>query len=162
MAPSWLAAQGRLPLAFMTVGLVWLSTATALVAVNPGLLALPHLNPGMLAMTHAWILGFFVTIAVGAVYQLAPVALSTTLWSERAGWWHLALHSIAVPALVYGFWTWEMPLLAAAGAMMVGGVLVFAVNVWVTILRSGQRDLAQFALLRAGLGDEAQPLDDGL
>ncbi len=149
MAPSWLAAQGRLPLAFMTVGLVWLGTATALVAVNPGLLALPHLNPGMLAMTHAWILGFFVTIAVGAVYQLAPVALSTTLWSERAGWWHLAFHSIAVPALVYGFWTWEMPLLAAAGAMMVAGVLLFAVNVWVTILRSGQRDAVAWSLALA-------------
>ena len=32
-----------------------------------------------MALTHAWVLGFFVTVACGAVYQLAPVALGTTL-----------------------------------------------------------------------------------
>jgi hypothetical protein len=149
LAPSWLAAQGRLPLAFMAVGLSWLVIATALLAFNPAVLAMAHVVPGMVAMTHAWILGFFVTIAVGAIYQLAPVALGTTLWSERAGWWHLALHTVALPVMVYSFWHWDLSLLGPAGSMMLTGILVFGVNVWATIARSGQRDAVAWSLALA-------------
>ena len=33
--------------------------------------------PPVIALTHAWVLGFLVTVAAGALYQLAPVALGT-------------------------------------------------------------------------------------
>ena len=93
LSGSWLAAQGRLPLAFMGLGLIWLAVATGMLVWEPETLALPHAHPHVVAMTHAWVLGFFVTVACGAVYQLAPVALGTTLANERHGWWHLGLHA---------------------------------------------------------------------
>lgn len=149
MTPSWLAAQGRLPLAFMGLGTLWLAVASAAVAVAPGWLALPHMAPPVVALTHAWILGFFVTIAVGAMYQLAPVALATTLWSERTGWWHCGLHAAAVPVLVYGFTRWDFALLGTAGALLFAGVGVFACNLVITVVRSGKRDAVAWSLMLA-------------
>lgn len=146
LSGSWLAAQGRLPLAFMGLALAWLVFATAMLAVRPGLLALPHAAPPVVALTHAWALGFFVTVATGAIYQLAPVALGTTLWSERFGWWHFGLQTAAVPGMVYSFWTWDMSLLGHFGAAFALGIGLFAFNTWKTVRGSGRGDVVARSL----------------
>ncbi len=143
---SWLAAQGRLPLAFMGLALVWLAAATALLVADPEMLALSHLHPHVVALAHAWVLGFFVTVACGAVYQLAPVALGTTLVSERYGWWHFGLHAVGVPGMVYSFWIWDMTWLGHFGTAVALGILLFAVNTWRTIRRAGRGDLVAWSL----------------
>ncbi|PTX98643.1 hypothetical protein DB354_05105 [Opitutus sp. ER46] len=135
----------------MGLGLAWFAAAVLATAWAPQQLITPHIAPSVIALTHAWVLGFFVTIAVGAIYQLAPVALSTTLWSERGGWWHFALHAAAVPVMVYAFWHWNLPLLGAAGSFVVAGVLLFAGNTLVTIVRSGKRDAVAWSLILATL-----------
>ncbi|MCC6414373.1 MAG: hypothetical protein IT582_00470 [Opitutaceae bacterium] len=149
MSGSWLAAQGRLPLAFMGLGLIWLVAATALLGWAPESLALPHAHPHVVALTHAWVLGVFVTVACGAVYQLAPVALGTTLASERYGWWHLGLHAFGVPGMVWSFWCWDLKELGHFGFATALGILLFAVNTWRTVRRSGRRGAVAWSLLLA-------------
>lgn len=150
-SPSWLAAQGRLPLAFMGLALVWLAAATALLVASPEMLALPHAHPHVVALTHAWVLGFFVTAACGAVYQLAPVALGTTLAHERLGWWHFGLHAAAVPGMVYSFWTWHLALLGHLGFAVALGIVLFTTNTWRTVRRSGRSGaVARSLTLAAG------------
>ena len=139
MSGSWLASQGRLPLAFMGLALAWLAIAVAMMVAAPGMLALPHMAPPVVALAHAWVLGFFVTVAVGAMYQIAPVALGTTLVNERHGWWHLGLHAAGVPGMVYAFWSWDMKLLSHFGTFVAMGIGLFAVNTWRTVRRSAQR-----------------------
>jgi hypothetical protein len=136
MSSSWLAAQGRLPLAFMGLGLLWLVAATALLVAQPAALSLPHSHPHVVALTHAWVLGFFVSVACGSIYQLAPVALGTTLWNERHGWWHAGLHAAGVPGMVYSFWIGDMKLLGHFGVLVAMGVGLFAHNTWKTVRRS--------------------------
>lgn len=151
LTPSWLAAQGRLPLAFMGLGLAWLLAAVALLAVWPEVLALPHVHPRVVALTHAWVLGFFVTVACGAIYQLAPVALGTTLRSERQGWWHLGLHAVGVPGMVHAFWIWDLGLVGHFGALVGMGVVLFAVNTWRTVGQAVRRGTVALSLrLAAG------------
>lgn len=148
---SWLAAQGRLPLAFMGLGLAWLVAATALLVAQPALLSLPHPHPQVVALTHAWVLGFFVTVACGAVYQLAPVALGTTLCNERHGWWHFGLHAVGVPGMVYSFWRWDLRLLGHFGFAVALGIVLFAVNTWRTVRHSGRHGTVAWSLsLAAG------------
>lgn len=149
LSASWLAAQGRLPLAFMGLGLTWLALGTGAVAISPELVALPHAAPVVVALAHAWVLGFFVTIAAGAMYQLAPVALSTTLWNERYAWWHFGLHAVAVPGMVYSFLRWDMALLGHFGAAFALGTILFAVNIWQTVRRSTHRDVVAWSLVLA-------------
>jgi hypothetical protein len=149
LSGGWLAAQGRLPLAFMGLALGWLALATGMLVASPGLLALPHGAPAVVALAHAWVLGFFVTVGTGAIYQLAPVALSTTLWSERYGWWHFGLHAVAVPGMVYAFWCWDVTLLGHFGSAFALGIVLFAINTWQTMRRSGQRDVVAWSLALA-------------
>lgn len=148
MSGSWLAAQGRLPLAFMGLALAWLIAATTLVVMQPSLLSLPHTHPQIVAVTHAWVLGFFVTVAFGAVYQLAPVALGTTLANERHGWWHFGLHAAGVLGMVYSFWHWDLVLLGHSGFVVALGILLFCVNTWRTV-RSGRRGTVAWSLALA-------------
>jgi hypothetical protein len=149
MSPSWLAAQGRLPLAFMGLALAWLVVATGWLVFEPGLLALPHMHPQVVALTHAWVLGFFVSVACGAVYQLAPVALGTTLANERHGWWHFGLHAAGVPGMVYALRDWDLVLLGHAGFAVALGVLLFSVNTWATVRRSGRGGTVAWSLVLA-------------
>ncbi|MBP6508808.1 MAG: hypothetical protein KA257_14700 [Opitutaceae bacterium] len=149
MSGSWLAVQGRLPLAFMGLGLAWLVIATALLVINAEVLALPHTHPQVVALTHAWVLGFFVTVACGAVYQLAPVALGTTLVNERHGWWHFGLHAFGVPGMVYAFWHWDLKLLGHYGFAVALGILLFSVNTWRTVRRAGRRGTVAWSLALA-------------
>ena len=123
----------------MGLGLTWLVAATAVLVTRPALLSLPHLHPQVVALAHAWILGFFVTVACGAVYQLAPVALGTTLWGERLGWWHFGLHAVGVPGMVYSFWKWDLALLGHFAMAVALGIAFFSVNTWRTVRRSGRR-----------------------
>ncbi len=147
MSGSWLAAQGRLPLAFMGLALVWLAAAALMLALAPGLLALPHTHPHVVALTHAWVLGFFVTVACGATYQLAPVALGTTLVGERSGWWHFWLHAIGVPGMVYSFWVWDLEQLGHFGTAVAVGVVLFSINVWRTVRRAGRSGVVATSLI---------------
>lgn len=146
---SWLAAQGRLPLAFMGLALAWLVAATAMLVIQPELLALPHSHPHVVALTHAWVLGFFVTVACGAVYQLAPVALGTMLVSERYGWWHLGLHAFGVPGMVWSFWHWDLKELGHFGFITALGILLFSVNAWRTVRRSERGGTVAWSLMLA-------------
>lgn len=151
LSGSWLAAQGRLPLAFMALGLAWLLIGATLLVLEPAMLTWPHSHPHVVALTHAWVLGFFVTVACGAVYQLAPVALGTTLRNERYGWWHLGLQAAGVPLMVYSFWVWDMTLLGHAGFAVALGILLFSVNTWRTVRQSGRGGTVAWALnLAAG------------
>jgi hypothetical protein len=149
MPRSWLAAQGRLPLAFMGLGLAWLAIATVLLVIDPQVLVLPHTHPHVVALAHAWILGFFVTVACGAVYQLAPVALGTTLASERYGWWHFGLHAAGVPGMVFSFWRGDPVLLAHCGCAVAAGILLFSVNAWRTVRRTGRGGTVAWSLTLA-------------
>jgi len=146
---SWLAAQGRLPLAFMGLGLLWLAVSVGVPAVRPDLLLLPHVAPPVIALTHAWMLGFFTSIACGAVYQLVPVALSTTLWNERLGWMHFALHAVGVPGMVWLFWTYRLGPLAFFGIAVALGVALFVLNTLITVLRSTRRDVIAVSIIMA-------------
>ncbi len=149
MSASWLAAQGRLPLAFMGLALAWLVFATGWLVFEPGLLALPHPHPHVVALTHAWVLGFFVSVACGAVYQLAPVALGTTLANERHGWWHFGLHATGVPGMVYSLRVWDLTLLGHLGFVVGLGVLLFTINTWTTVRRSGRGGTVAWSLALA-------------
>lgn len=133
----------------MGLALAWLAVATGMLVLRPGLLAIPHAAPAVVAVTHAWVLGVFVTVATGAVYQLAPVALGTTLWSERTSWWHFILHAIGVPGMVIAFWRWDLVLLGTFGTLVGLGLALFAVNAWATIRRSGKRDAVAWSLALA-------------
>jgi hypothetical protein len=91
----------------------------------------------------------FVTVATGAVYQLAPVALGTTLESERSGWFHFGCHLVGVAGMVYAFWHWDLVWLGRFGVVVGVGIIGFAVNSLVTVWHSKKRDAVAWSLALA-------------
>lgn len=53
LGPSSVAAQSKLPLAFLALSLVWLAAATAILAAAPEWLLLSHAAPAVVTLTHA-------------------------------------------------------------------------------------------------------------
>src|SRR5690349_12959071 len=85
-APAPLGATApsvALPLAFMLTGLAALSTGVVWLVLHPELLTTYHYNQSVIALTHLFVLGWILTIIIGAMYQLVPVALEVRLYSER-------------------------------------------------------------------------------
>ncbi len=131
----------------MGLALVWLVAGALFLLVNPELLTLPHAHPHVVAVTHAWLLGFFLTVACGAIYQIAPVALGVSLAKERLAWWHLWLHTVGVIGMVASFWFWNMAQVGHFGALVAIGVALYLRVLWVTVRRAQKPGLVPHSLL---------------
>jgi hypothetical protein len=122
----------RVPVLHFVTGLAWLAIAAAgTVLVAPTLAEGVLLSPRLIAVTHAWTLGFVTTSIIGALSQLAPVALGAPLRSERASWAGLAALDVGTTALVAGGWL-SRPAWLGVGWCAI--LLAFAITTWNLLL----------------------------
>jgi hypothetical protein len=134
-APPLQVASVRLPLGFVLVGILSLVVGVGCLVAWPDLLASYHYNQYIIAVTHLFTLGWISSIVMGAMYQLVPVALETTLYSERLARGHFALHLVGVAGMVSMFWMWEMKAVAGFGSVFGLGVILFVYNIGRTLAR---------------------------
>ena len=145
-----LPANGAIPLRFILAGMVALVTGLIGIAFNPELLIQYHYSPHTVAFTHLIVLGFIATIVMGATYQLAPVALETSLHSEKLARLHFWLHIIGFPGMVWTFWVWNPKQLGHFGSIFGLGVLLWAYNLFRTMRRIPRWNPVAFGLASAG------------
>ena len=103
---------------------------TAAAAFVLAALALPWLatdlaghyyHPRLLALTHTLTLGWITLTIMGASYQIIPIVLGKTLWSERLAWWQYGLFVTGVVGIVAHFFIAQWPgLLWSAGLLAIG------------------------------------------
>ncbi|HEV8457604.1 MAG TPA: hypothetical protein VGR44_04835 [Methylomirabilota bacterium] len=120
----------------MTLPLAYLAAAAA--AFVMALTGLPWLaselaghyyHPRVLALTHTVTLGWITLSILGASYQLIPVVLERSLWSERLARWQLGVLLVGVTGMVTHFWIGTWAGLACAAALMGLGVSMHLINV---------------------------------
>lgn len=138
--------QGHLPLAFMGLAIAWLLVGTVLLVRYQSLLLVSHAHPHVVALVHVWVLGFFVTAACGASYQIAPVALGTSFPNKRYGWWHLGLHTIGVLGMVVMLWRWDLAQVGHFGTLVAMGAGLFTVSIRRIVRTSQHRSLVTTSL----------------
>jgi hypothetical protein len=129
------APSVMLPLRFVFMGIGSLVVAVALLVMRPELLATYHYNQWIIAVTHLVTLGWLMSIVMGAMYQLVPVALETSLFSERLARWQFLFHAIGVVGLVTMFWRWDIEQVEYFGSVFGLGVLLFVYNMGRTLVR---------------------------
>ena len=124
----------QIPLSFVATALLWL-----------GALLLWNLlgSPPPLAALHALILGFFLTTAMGLIYQFIPVVAMTPLRLQPLCYVHLALAILGTATLVLGFANGNFSAVRDGGTIVLLGVLVQTVVVATTL--RGQRPPAPAA-----------------
>ncbi|MCX8089932.1 MAG: hypothetical protein N3I86_03215 [Verrucomicrobiae bacterium] len=138
-----------LPLRFILTGLLALFAGLLGLVARPDLLATYHYNQHIIALTHLLVLGWLSSVAMGATYQLVPVALQTRLWSERLATWQFLLHVLGVGGMVWMFWVWNMKQVGHFGSVFALGVGLFVWNLARTLWRAPRRDLTALAIAGA-------------
>ncbi len=124
------------PLLFMGAGILSLAMAIGLLAGHPATLVDYHYHQATVAIVHLVVLGFILSVIMGATYQLVPVVLETRLHSPRLTRWHLPIHAVSVAGMVVSFWTWDMKNLGHFSSGLIFGACLFAWNLGATIRRS--------------------------
>src|SRR3972149_2988769 len=94
-----------------------------------------HFQPKLLSFAHIAVLGWATMIIMGAMTQLIPVILETSLFSVRMAKWGLWLYIIAVMTITGHFWFFATKGggMAMAAGMLFVAVLLFVINVGLTL-----------------------------
>jgi cbb3-type cytochrome oxidase subunit 1 len=140
-----------IPLRFIASGIVGLLSAVSGLVWRPDLLAAYHYNQYIVALTHLFVLGWLASVVMGAMYQLVPVALETTLYSTRLARWHFILHLVGVAGMVAMFWVWNPKQVGHFGSVFGLGVLLFVYNLARTLVRVPRWNVTAVAIA-ASLG----------
>ena len=86
-----------------------------------------------LALTHLLTLGWITMTIMGASFQLVPVALETTLWSERLACWQYWIMLLGVAIMVSHFWIGHHEGLAFGAGLVLVAVTLFLINMGRTL-----------------------------
>lgn len=147
--PNAHAPSTAIPLRFVTAGLLSLFLGALWLVVQPAILAEYHYNSTTIAATHLFILGWIVTTIMGAMYQLVPVALETTLYSERLARWQFVFHVVGFAGMVWMFHAWNMKQVGHFGCVLASGLTLFVYNIVRTLCRVPKWNVVATAIASA-------------
>jgi hypothetical protein len=129
-----MAKTSRTPSPMLPLGFL----ATAAVAFGFAGLALPwvaadltghYYHPRILALAHSVTLGWITLTILGASYQLVPVVLERSVWSERLGSWALALTGLGVVGVVGHMAISSWSGLVWGAGLLAAGVTAHVINI---------------------------------
>jgi metal-sulfur cluster biosynthetic enzyme len=117
--------------------------ATILLFFSKDALIGHYFHPKLLAVTHLTVLGWAVMIIFGALYQLLPVVLKVSLYSELHGRITFILLASGTILLSTAFWIFEVGLLMQIGGSLVFlSFLCFNINIFLTARKSTDWEIA--------------------
>jgi hypothetical protein len=129
----------RLPFLFIATGLVLFglfNLATILQA--SGWILQPPRSPSGWLYVHWLILGWATMIAMGAVYQLISVVLQRDVYSRRLGYIQFGVYTAGSLGLLAGFAFFRVQWIALFAVLALIGILLFVLNIGVTIIQAGR------------------------
>ncbi|MDX2110424.1 MAG: hypothetical protein SFY80_09315 [Verrucomicrobiota bacterium] len=124
------------------IGLFWL-------LCNPTMLEGHYYKPELLSWTHLIVLGWLVSMVVGAAYQLVPVITGRLLWSPLLAGLHAAIHIVCLPGMVLSFQTMDFYAISHWGSALFLGLLLFIINILVTAGWRARRSIPALGLVFA-------------
>ena len=103
-----------------------------------------YFQPKLLALTHTAALGWGTMIIFGALYQLLPVILETSLYSIRLCWCCLIFLVPGIIMLICSFWFFDPGLfMQCGGSLILIAIVLFNVNVFLTMRHKQQATIFQ-------------------
>lgn len=126
---------------FVLFGLACLTSAAVWLLLEPEILTAHHYRPHTVAWVHLVVLGFILSVIAGALYQIAPVAMETKLYSARLAELHFVAHFLGVAVMVPFFAVWDLKQVGHGGSLVFLGMLVFVGNIARTLNRAPRPDV---------------------
>jgi hypothetical protein len=125
----------KLPLGFIIFALLAFAVSQIILFFNSSELLVGMFRiPKIWMSAHFLLLGFAVMTAMGAMYQLVPVAFLTSIWNQKLGFIQFFITAIGLTsfALLLGFRT---NIAVHGGALVVIGILIFIFQIAKTMLK---------------------------
>ncbi|WP_043933643.1 membrane protein [Bacillus sp. EB01] len=131
----------KLPFAFILIALVSLVTSQVLLIVNGDMVSEGVFRiPAIWSAAHLLLLGWALMTAMGAVYQLVPVAFLTPIWSEKFGFVQFAVTAIGIT--LFSLMLYVSPGNAfLPGVLMLIGILMFIFQMGMTLRKQAKPNI---------------------
>lgn len=143
-APSF-----SLPLRYFLAAMAfYLGVCVSLALGGPELLKATW-SPFALSLTHALTLGVILMAVMGAAYQLIPVVMIASIWSERLGKGAFWLYLAGLLGMLWGFGHFDFGWLASGATALVLAVLAFLFNVMRSLLKGATWSMTGVYLVTA-------------
>jgi hypothetical protein len=111
-----------------------------------------YFQPKILALTHTAALGWGTMIIFGASYQLLPVIFEKDLYSAKLAFISFLFLLPGTALLVFSFWNLNIGLIMQiAGALIIGGIILFAVNVFLTSRNSEKYSIQKLFIMTSAV-----------
>jgi hypothetical protein len=119
----------KLPMVFIFTGLILFVAAQVILSFKISSLVngIPE-SPTVLSAAHLILLGFGTMVAMGAMYQLIPVALQVKIRYRLLSYIHYIVYVIGVVGLAWSLFNFSTQLLVIFGTLTVIGVILFVSN----------------------------------
>lgn len=134
----------KLPLSFIVYALfAFVASQLILFANSADLLAANFRIPEIWMSAHFLLLGFAVMVAMGAMYQLVPVAFLTPIWNEKFGFiqFFVTAFGFAILALLLGY---RPDIAIYGGILTVAGVIMFIVQMMKTLMNHPNKNMMYY------------------
>jgi hypothetical protein len=101
----------------------------------------PNLIPGNVPRLHGHImlLGFILMMVYGIALHVLPRFGGFPLYSDTMADWQLYLANAGLPLMMAGWLTWRDSLVVAGGALSYGAIVLFGLNMALTVRTRGPR-----------------------
>jgi hypothetical protein len=143
------ATNIKLPISFIVYALFAFSCSQIILFMNSSDMLIGQFRlPDIWMGAHFLLLGFAVMVAMGAMYQLVPVAFLTPIWNETFGFIQFGITALGVGlfSILLSF----KPSIAIYGGMLaVIGVIMFIIQMAITIQSQQKKSLMTFIVLVA-------------
>lgn len=123
----------KLPFSFIFFSLIALVLSQILLLVNGQMMAEGSFRiPVLWSSAHLLVLGWALMAAMGAMYQLVPVAFLTNIWNEKFGFIQFFVTAIGIVTFS-GMLYWSPQNAMIPGVLMLVGILMFLFQMFMTL-----------------------------
>lgn len=123
----------KLPFSFISFSLIALVLSQILILLNGEMLARGSFRiPAIWSSAHLLVLGWALMVAMGAMYQLVPVAFLTKIWNEKFGFLQFFVTAVGIASfsgLLYG----SPQKALIPGLLTLLGILMFLFQMFMTL-----------------------------
>ncbi|MEH7108597.1 hypothetical protein [Bacillus sp. JJ1764] len=123
----------KLPFSFILFSLVALITSQIILLVNGQLMSDGIFRiPAIWSAAHLLILGWALMVAMGAMYQLVPVAFLTNIWNEKFGFFQFGVTAVGITSFAATLY-WSPQNTVIPGILTLVGILMFLFQMLMTL-----------------------------
>lgn len=131
----------KLPFSFIFYSLAAMIASQILLLVNADTISSGIFRvPGIWSAAHLFILGWALMVAMGAMYQLVPVAFLTPIWSEKLGFFQFAVTAIGITWFAFALYIAPYSALLP-GLLTLLGIALFVFQMAMTLKKQAKPNI---------------------